>query len=176
MPAAKFPQCPTVLSNLSMFLLLCFQFYCLRLTVCKLREKRVIWITITGQTGPIPVPSLPASLRGPLTWSPSIDAQTGGRDFLTYFNFNALENPQTFLFYRHAFTVALSFQQLDEDSPPRRSVLVSPARGYSSGFAHRCFPDMDHTLARALLLLLLAGWERSSRFDSGCSAGGGVAP
>lgn len=46
----------------------------------------------------------------PVNMEPSIEALRLGVGIflLTYFYFNALENPETFLFYRHAFTVALS--------------------------------------------------------------------
>lgn len=85
------------------------------ISLCAGRKKRVIWITIPGWTTQIRVPpasspSMTACFTreyGAIHWG----AQAGGRDFfsLTYFYFNALENPETFLFYRHAFAVALSF-------------------------------------------------------------------
>lgn len=56
----------------------------------------------------------PHCLPGPLIWSHPLRRSdrlgVGIFSSLTYFYFNALENPETFLFYRHALPVALSLQ------------------------------------------------------------------
>lgn len=83
------------------------------ISLCAGRKKRVIWITIPGWTTQIRVPPAPHWLpASPVNTGPSIEALRLGVGIffsLTYFYFNALENPETFLFYRHAFAVALSF-------------------------------------------------------------------
>lgn len=101
--------------------------------------RRVIWITRTTGTRRICPASASqhrtaclAAVR-PVNMEPSTEcAHTGGRDFslslspstlrLTYFYFDALENPQTFFFHRHTLPPArllFPFRRLDERGPPR---------------------------------------------------------
>lgn len=113
LPAAKFPQFPTRLSipmlPLYTFLIFKFSASCSeKETTCDLnfnnsRNK-------TDKTSSSSSSSLHSPHPGPLTWSNLLRRTDWGQGFflLTYFYFNALKNPQTFFFYRHASPVALS--------------------------------------------------------------------
>lgn len=148
--------------------------------LCAGRKKRVIWITIPGWTTQIRVPtasspSLPACFTreyGAIHWG----AQAGGREFFFFLlpifiltlwktrrpsSSTAMLSPWHFPLWR-----------LNENGPPRWSVLASPAHGYSRGFAHLCSPDGDRAPA--------AGWLSSNKRtqpqtnSSSSSARGGV--
>lgn len=135
MPAAKFPHFPTRLFWGS-------QFHLYLAIFSQSRQRRVIWMTKPARTRQIC--ALPASVTAarPVHVERSIEALRLGVGIfpLTYFYFNALKHPKSFLFHCHAFAWLCPFS--DKRSPaPRWSVVASPACGYSRGFAHLCCPD-----------------------------------
>lgn len=143
--------------------------HCLRFNVRPQKGERVIWITLATTRRPIALqaPARNACLLGPLTWShPSRRTDWGEVFFflLTYFYFNALENPETLLFYGHSFPVDLSFRRLEKDSPPRLvGSGLSSARIFQGfctsmlrGSRSYCGPATAHDTASA-------GWLRIKR-------------
>lgn len=117
----------------------------------------------------------PSSLQSalpawPVNMEPSIEAlRLGGRDFFFFLPIFILTLWKT---RRPSSSTAIlspwlfPFCRLDKDSPPRWSVLASPAHGYSRGFAHLCTLNSDHTPARPLTAAsasaAAAGWWRTS--------------
>lgn len=132
------------------------------ISLCAGRKKRVIWITIPGWTTqnrvpPASSPSLTACFTrecGAIHWG----AQAGGRDFFFLLPIFILTLWKT---RRPSSSTAMlspwhfPLWRLNEDGPPRWSVLASPAHGYSRGCAHLCSPDGDRAPA--------AGWLSSNK-------------
>lgn len=129
------------------------------ISLCAGRKKRVIWITIPGWTTQIRVPPAPHWLpASPVNTGPSIEALRLGVGIFFLLPIFILTLWKT---RRPSSSTAMlspwhfPLWRLNEDGPPRWSVLASPAHGYSRGCAHLCSPDGDRAPA--------AGWLSSNK-------------